>query len=73
MHLGDMAKGFPPRTDESILPGVSVELGTGAVALPAILKAATAAGVRSYFVDQEDAPGDGLDSLRKSFEYLRSV
>ncbi len=73
MHLGDMAKGFPPRTDESILPGVSVELGIGAVALPAILKAAAGAGVRSYLVDQEDAPGDGLDSLRKSFGYLRSA
>src|SRR5215472_6370470 len=73
LHLGDLAKGFRPQTDESILPGVSVELGTGTVALSAILKAAAAAGVRSYFVDQEEAPGDGLDSLRKSFDYLRSV
>ena len=72
LHLGDMAKGLHPQADETILPGVSVELGAGIIALPAVLKAAASAGIRSYFVEHEDVPGDPLDALRKSFEFLKN-
>ena len=72
LHLGDMAKGLHPQTEETILPGVSVELGAGVIALRAVLKAAASAGVRSYFVEHEATPGDPLDALRKSFEFLKN-
>ena len=73
LHLGDKAKGMKPQTDEAILPGVAVELGKGTLDLPAILKAATSMGIRSYFVEQENIEGDALESLRQSFAFLRTL
>ena len=73
LHLGDTARGVKPQADEAILPGVAVELGAGTLDLPAILKAAGNAGVHSYFVEHESMEGDPLQSLRKSFAYLRSL
>ncbi len=73
LHLGDKARGVKPQADEAILPGAAVELGAGELELPAILKAAGNAGVHSYFVEHENMEGDPLESLRKSFAYLRSL
>ena len=39
----------------------------------AVLNAAPAAGVKHYFVEQDQTPGDPIDSLRKSFDYLKAI
>ena len=40
---------------------------------PAVLRAAKDVGVKHYFVEQDETPGDPLHSLRKSFQYLESL
>jgi len=40
---------------------------------PGILRAASAAGVQHYFVEQDQTPGDPLDSLRQSYNYLSKL
>ncbi len=37
------------------------------------LAASGEAGVKHFFVEQDQTPGDPLDSLKKSIEYLRTV
>jgi len=37
---------------------------------PKVLRAAAAANVAHYFVEQDQTPGDPVDSLRQSFTYL---
>lgn len=73
MRLGDRAKGMAGQFDESVGLGAYTEAGTGVVDFKAILKAAPGAGVRFYAVGQEEAEGDGLESLRKSLVYLKSL
>jgi sugar phosphate isomerase/epimerase len=73
LHLKDKEKGTPVQYSESVAKSAFKEVGSGVVDIPAVLKAAPAAGVKHYFVEQDQTPGDPLDSLRKSFEYLQSV
>lgn len=47
--------------------------GTGAVDLPAILKAAAKAGVQHSFVELDVCPNGPINDLRTSYEYLRSL
>jgi sugar phosphate isomerase/epimerase len=74
LHLKDKAKGAPPETDEQkVAPATFTEVGHGALDFPAILKAAQAAGVAHYFVEQDHTAGDPLASLRQSYDYLRTL
>jgi hypothetical protein len=43
------------------------------VNVAAVLKAAADAGVKHYFVEQDQTPGDPVASLRQSFEYLKKL
>ena len=49
------------------------EVGNGVLDWPGILRAASAAGVQHYFVEQDQTPGDPLDSLRQSYNYLSKL
>jgi len=49
------------------------EVGSGSIDIPAVLKAADAAGVKHYFVEQDQTPGDPIASLRQSYKYLSSL
>jgi sugar phosphate isomerase/epimerase len=73
LHLKDKDKDTPVQYTESVPKTAFKEVGSGSLDFPAILKAAPAAGVKHYFVEQDQTSGDPLDSLRKSFEYLKSV
>lgn len=72
MHLKDKMKGAPQSYTEMVPPQTFVEVGSGAIDFPAVLKAAGDARVEHYFVEQDQSP-DPIASLRKSFEYLRSL
>ena len=71
MHLNDKAKDTPQQFSESIGQGAYAEPGSGALDFPAILKAAQAAGVQYYFTGLDEMEGDPVESLRRSFAYLR--
>jgi sugar phosphate isomerase/epimerase len=74
VHLKDKAKDAARTTDESkVAPETFKEVGSGSLDFPAILKAAEAAGVEHYFVEQDHTPGDPIASLRKSYEFLQSI
>jgi sugar phosphate isomerase/epimerase len=74
IHLKDKAKGAPAETQESkVPPATFMPVGSGAVDFPAVLKAAAAAGVEHYFVEQDHAQGSPIDALRTSYRYLRSL
>jgi sugar phosphate isomerase/epimerase len=74
VHLKDT----PPRTRSSLVetaatPADFMEVGAGALDFPAILAAAREAGVRHYFVEQDQAPGDPVESLKQSYAYLAAL
>ena len=73
LHLKDMAKDAPHQFAENVPAGAFQEVGSGVIDFPAVLKAAPSAGVKHYIVEQDQTPGDPLDSLRKSFNYLKTV
>jgi sugar phosphate isomerase/epimerase len=74
MHLKDPAPGIGPVfREDQVPPGAFREVGSGSLDFAAILSAADAAGVEHYFVEQDHTIGSPLDSLRKSFEYLRTL
>lgn len=73
VHLKDKAKDTPVQYNEQVAPTAFKEVGKGALDFPAILRAASAHGVKHYFVEQDQTPGNPIDSLRDSFGYLRKL
>jgi sugar phosphate isomerase/epimerase len=74
LHLKDKAKDAARTTDERQVPKETFkEVGSGSLDFPAILKAAEAAGVEHYFVEQDHTPDDPIASLRKSYEFLQTI
>src|SRR5258708_1816621 len=73
LHLKDKAEGTPVMDKEAV-PGRGVkEVGSGVLDWPKVLRAAAAANVAHYFVEQDQTPGDPVDSLRQSFGYLSKL
>ena len=73
LHLKDKAAGTPVMYKESPGNAAFKELGNGVIEWAKVLRAASAAGVQHYFVEQDQTPGDPLDSLRQSMEYLKKL
>ena len=73
LHLKDKAKGTPVMAGEDVPARDFKEVGSGVLNFPAILRAAAKANVQHYFVEQDETPGDPVDSLRQSYRYLRSL
>lgn len=73
VHLKDKAAGTPVRYNESVPAPTFKEVGSGSIDFPAILKTAESVGVKHYFVEQDQTPGDPLESLKQSYNYLRSL
>jgi len=68
LHVKDRKPGFPFTTT-----GPSqhfTEAGKGTLDWPAIWAAATADGVRQFFVEQDTTEIPPLDSLKISYDYL---
>ena len=73
LHCKDKAQGTEQRFNESVPRTAFKEIGNGVLDWPAIIKAADAAGVKHYIVEQDQTPGDPLDSLRQSYNYLSKL
>jgi sugar phosphate isomerase/epimerase len=73
LHLKDKAQGTGKRFDEGVPRTAFKEVGNGVLDWPGILRAASAAGVQHYFVEQDQTPGDPLDSIRQSYNYLSKL
>ena len=73
VHLKDKAKDTPKQFNEKVARTAFKETGNGVLDFPAILKAARAAGVKHYFVEQDQTPGDPIESLRQSYQNLSKI
>jgi sugar phosphate isomerase/epimerase len=73
LHLKDKAQGTEQRFNESVPKTAFKEVGNGVLDWPAILRAAAAAGVQHYFVEQDQTPGDPLDSIKQSYNFLSKL
>ena len=73
LHVKDKADGTPVQYNETVPKTAFKEAGKGILDWPKVLKAANAAGVKHYFVEQDQTPGNPVDSLRVSYEYLHAL
>jgi sugar phosphate isomerase/epimerase len=73
VHLKDRAKPAQPHYNEDVPRNTFKEVGHGSIDIPAVLKAATEAGVKHFFVEQDATPGDPVESLKQSYQYLHDL
>ena len=73
LHLKDKAQGTPVMYKETVAGSAFKEVGHGILDWPPILRAAESAGVQHYFVEQDSTPGDPVESLRQSFDYISKL
>jgi sugar phosphate isomerase/epimerase len=71
--LKDKAKGFPNQYNENVPKDTFKEVGKATIDFPAVLRAATNEGVQHFFVEQDQTPGNPLDSLKISYQYLHNL
>jgi sugar phosphate isomerase/epimerase len=70
LHLKDKASGTPVQYNENVPKTTFKEVGNGTVDIPAVLEVAKKSAVKNYFVEQDQTPGDPIESLRESYKYL---
>jgi sugar phosphate isomerase/epimerase len=73
VHLKDKEKGFPVRYNENVPKNAFKEVGRGSIDFPAVIKTAWGNGVRHFFVEQDQTPGNPIDSLKISYEYIHGL
>jgi sugar phosphate isomerase/epimerase len=72
-HLKDKTPDVPQQFKEGLGKEAFREVGNGTLDFTAILAACESDGVKHYFVEQDQTPGDPLASLRQSYTYLRGL
>lgn len=74
MHVKDRASEMKTITTESqTKPTDFKEVGTGNLPIAGILKTALKTGVRKFYVEQDQCPGNPLDSLKVSIDNLKKL
>jgi sugar phosphate isomerase/epimerase len=73
VHLKDKAEGTAVMYKETVPRTAFREVGHGIIDWPKVLRAAAAAGAKHYFVEQDQTPGDPVESLRQSFGFLSKL
>ena len=66
LHLKDMAV----INDNGVQPLIT-EIGNGNIDFDSVIEAAPKSGVRYYCVEQDICPGDPMDSLKISADYIK--
>jgi sugar phosphate isomerase/epimerase len=74
MHVKDKAPGMAAITTESqAKPADFKEVGAGTLDFKKLLNEALKSGVDKFYVEQDQCPGDPVDSLAQSFGYLKKL
>ena len=73
LHVKNKPDGMPVQFNETVPPSAFREVGDGILNIGAILRAATDTGVKHFFVEQDQTPGNPVDSLRRSYDYLSKL
>ena len=71
MHVKDLRKGAAINSTGAAPDEDSVAVGAGQINWPAVLKAAQAAGVEYYFI--EDEAKNAVEQIPRSLSYLESL
>jgi hypothetical protein len=62
---------MPTQYNERVPKEAFQSVGTGVIEIAPVMRAAVAAGAKHFFVEQDQTPGNPLDSLKLSAEYLK--
>jgi sugar phosphate isomerase/epimerase len=73
VHMKNVKAGIGPQYNEKVPRDAFEEVGKGVIEIGPVLKAAQKAGAKHFFVEQDQTPGNPLDSLRGSAGYLKSL
>ena len=73
MHVKNVAAGVSTRFNEQVPKEAFKEVGAGVIDIPKVLAAARKTGVKHFFVEQDQVPGDPLVSLKQSYDYLSKL
>jgi sugar phosphate isomerase/epimerase len=73
IHLKNVSDGIEKRYNEGVPKTAFREVGDGVIDIAAVLRAAQQAGVKHYFVEQDQTLGDPLESMRQSYQYLAKL
>jgi sugar phosphate isomerase/epimerase len=73
VHLKDKKPNAPVQYAENVSKDTFMEVGNGTLNFRTILAAAKQSGVKHYFVEQDQTPGDPLESLKKSYANIRAL
>jgi sugar phosphate isomerase/epimerase len=73
VHLKDKKPDAPVQFAENVPRDTFMEVGNGSLDFKAILAAAKQSGVKHYFVEQDQTPGDPVESLKKSYANVRAL
>ena len=70
LHVKDLKPAAPGQA-----PGdrKSTVLGKGTIVYRPIFEAAKKAGIKHYFVEQEDFDGDQMGELKEDYQYLHTL
>lgn len=74
LHMKDLKKDTP--LDYSVFgvdPSAFLEIGDGIIDFPKVLEVAKAQGVKYAFLDQDHTQMDKLESIQKSYDYLKGL
>jgi len=73
VHMKNVKGGIGPQYNERVPKEAFEEVGKGVIAIGPVLVAAQKAGAKHFFVEQDQTPGNPLDSLRGSATYLKGL
>lgn len=73
VHLKDKLAALPRGFSEDVGKEAFREAGAGGIDFRAVLDAAQAAGVRHFFVEQDETEGDPVVSLERSLAHLKRL
>jgi sugar phosphate isomerase/epimerase len=73
VHMKNVKGGIGPQYNEKVPKEAFEEVGKGVIAIGPVLVAAQKAGAKHFFVEQDQTPGNPLDSLRGSATYLKGL
>jgi sugar phosphate isomerase/epimerase len=74
IHLKDLKANTPlDYTVFEVDPAVFMEIGSGSIDYKSVLEASKTAGVQNVFLDQDHTAMDKIESIKKSYEYLKNL
>jgi len=72
VHLKNVTR-MVPQYNEKVPKEAFQSVGTGVIEIAPVMRAAIAAGTKHFFVEQDQTPGNPLESLKISADYIKKL